>query len=56
MPRSPSARDHLQEAGAAVTAKKYREATSTLGGVREKLDTAIKAIDAQTAKPTRKRR
>jgi hypothetical protein len=50
------ARDHLQEAGAAVTSKKYREATSTLTGVREKLNAAIKAIDAQIQKPARRRR
>jgi hypothetical protein len=49
------ARARLQEAGTAVTTKKYEEAVNALKGVREKLDAAIKAMDEIRQRPRRRR-
>jgi len=53
-----NARGNLQKAGAAVTARNYKEASGELDGVREKIDSAIKAVDAilQQRPNTKKRR
>jgi hypothetical protein len=49
-------RARLQKAGAAVTAKNYKEAVTLLAGVRENLDKSIAAVDQVLQHPPKPKR